>query len=320
MEVPHDKMIMESGTLTIGNAQDSQRMTEVWKGPWSELRKLTDLQDNAVFGYKIYPGIVRPNFDETHWDTQFATPDASIPTKDMSWIVTDVQAKQEGAGDYGTLEITYETRGGDESGSGEGSGVPDGGQQRRPTTWTMKFKQYTRSPMAYAPASACNSIYQCYSNGHPATIGELSAFSISSQVTSANFKYCWYYNIPSSGKLSVGLLTDDKSKRIYDYLIAGITPQFHLPVVSRTAYFALSAGDAMSCHIEDFDKIVNLPANCPYYWRGMEWIKTEDTFTVTQTRQRVVDYQRTTSWTAAPHWDRNFYGASAWTPTVYDGN
>ena len=43
MEVPHDKMIMESGTLTIGNAQDSQRMTEVWKGPWSELRKLTDL-------------------------------------------------------------------------------------------------------------------------------------------------------------------------------------------------------------------------------------------------------------------------------------
>ena len=140
-------------------------------------------------------------------------------------------------------------------------------------------------------------------------------------ITSADFKYCYYTGeMMSDGKTpKAAKLEGEKNRRIYDYMMAGITPQFHLPVVSREAYFALSAGDAMSCHIDDLDKVVELPQGCPYYWTGVEWIKTADDFTVTQSNNHVVDYTRKTTWTAAPHWDRNFYGASAWTPTKYDG-
>lgn len=159
-----------------------------------------------------------------------------------------------------------------------------------------------------------NNIYQCYNNPHPPNYADIS----SQGIPESSLKYC-YYTQNRDGTLKLNTLDGEKNRKIYDYLVAGITPQFHLPVVSRDAYFALSAGNAMGCHIDNLDKVTNLPSECPYTWSGVEWIKSEDTFTVTQSNNHIVEYQRHTTWTAAPHWDRNFYGPSAWVPVKYDG-
>ena len=68
METPHNKMILEPAALTIENGPTNQRMTEVWKGPWSEIRKLTDLRSQQVFDQKLYPGLERPNLSGTYWE------------------------------------------------------------------------------------------------------------------------------------------------------------------------------------------------------------------------------------------------------------
>lgn len=41
MTEPHNYMVLQSGSTTITNSQVNQQMNETWKGPWSELRKLT---------------------------------------------------------------------------------------------------------------------------------------------------------------------------------------------------------------------------------------------------------------------------------------
>lgn len=70
----HNMMILEPGALTIENGPTNQRMTEVWKGPWSELRKLADLKSETVFSKKIYPGIERPDFTSPDWSCEFSAP------------------------------------------------------------------------------------------------------------------------------------------------------------------------------------------------------------------------------------------------------
>lgn len=52
-------------------------------------------------------------------------------------------------------------------------------------------------------------------------------------------------------------------------------------MVSRDAYFALSAGDAMACDVGTLDKIENLPSTCPIYWNNAKWLRVEDSINVT---------------------------------------
>lgn len=100
-------------------------------------------------------------------------PDVQVLNEDKKWVVTNVEARQLDAGDMGLLTIQYETRGSDTSSGGtsaDATGIPKGGQQRRPTTWTLSFQQHTRSPLAYADLSAVDSIQKCYNNEHPGTL------------------------------------------------------------------------------------------------------------------------------------------------------
>lgn len=76
----------------------------------------------------------------------------------------------------------------------------------------------------------------------------------------------------------------------------------------------------MKCDVGTLDKIESLPSNCPIYWNSAEWLRVEDNINVTQTDGAVVDYQRHTRWIGAPHWDKNFYGPNAWTPTEYSNS
>lgn len=88
-------------------------------------------------------------------------PDVQVLNEDKKWVVTNVEARQLDAGDMGLLTIQYETRGSDTSSGGtsaDATGIPAGGQQRRPTSWTLSFQQHTRSPLAYADLSAVDGI------------------------------------------------------------------------------------------------------------------------------------------------------------------
>lgn len=72
MTTPHNYMTLMPGSVVIENAPTNQTMTEVWKGPWSELRKLTDLRSSStIFGVRVYPGLVRPDYPATTWKVEF---------------------------------------------------------------------------------------------------------------------------------------------------------------------------------------------------------------------------------------------------------
>ena len=144
-------------------------MTEVWKGPWLQIRNLTDLNSSDVFGAKIYPGIVRPAILDTSadWKKEFNTPKASISGLDIKWIVENVEARQIEAGDLGLLTIDYssvrENKG--SGGSATNPDVPDNVLLTEPTTWTLTWNTYTRSPIEYArdtPDGTAADIKNCY--------------------------------------------------------------------------------------------------------------------------------------------------------------
>lgn len=130
-EQPYNYMVLQSGSVNIENGPVNQQMTEVWKGPWSELRKLTQLRTATVFDFKIYPGIQRPLFEaNVNWKHEFESPNVQVLKEDKHWIITSVQARQLEAGDLGLLTINYETRGADTSSGGtseDATGIPEGG-------------------------------------------------------------------------------------------------------------------------------------------------------------------------------------------------
>lgn len=66
-------MYLMPDTQEASNNADSQSLVETWKGPWSEIRKVTDLKDSTVFGVKLLPGTVRPNDlnGSAYWKAEF---------------------------------------------------------------------------------------------------------------------------------------------------------------------------------------------------------------------------------------------------------
>lgn len=88
-------MILQPDSVRIRNEKNCQRMTEVWKGPWSEIKKLTDLKSSDVFGAKLYPGIIRPQVLDTSaqaWRKEFSMPTASTLNLDVKWLIENVEA------------------------------------------------------------------------------------------------------------------------------------------------------------------------------------------------------------------------------------
>lgn len=175
----------------------------------------------------MYPGIARPAFESsTSWKHEFDVPDVQVLSEEKTWIIVDVEARQLDAGDMGLLTIQYETRGSDTSSGGSSedtTGIPKGGQQRRPTTWTLSFQQHTRSPLAYADLSAVDSIQKCYNNEHPGTLDVAKKYNPA--VTQQTLEYTYLVRTGGGPEdLSAVILDGDKSRKIYKYMLAGITP------------------------------------------------------------------------------------------------
>lgn len=324
METPIDKMVLQPDQLRISNEQNGQRMTEVWKGPWSEIRKLTSLKDDSVFSVKIIPGQKRPSgLDSTPWTKEFSTPQASTGEMNVDWIVDSVDARQIQAGDLGVLTINYSSVRDNSSGGGGGSIEPDApanAELTRPTSWSVSWGTFTRSPLEYAQNSTGGrpaDILDCLKNDHPGSLAEAQAQI--PDVDPTDFKYC-YYRGTSDIYRRIERLVDNQSPestKIYDYMTMGITPQFHYPIVSKEVYFKIPAGvDLQIANVGlNIDKKQSLPDDCPYgFEEPWEWLKTDDRYQVDVSRFDGTEYTRTLTWTGAYKWDDNFYGPSAWTP------
>lgn len=54
-------MYLMPNTQRAENNATTQTLKETWKGPWSEIRKLTDTRDASVCGVKLIPGMARPS-------------------------------------------------------------------------------------------------------------------------------------------------------------------------------------------------------------------------------------------------------------------
>lgn len=53
-------MYLMPSSQRASNDSTQQTLTETWKGPWSEVSKVTDLKNQTVFGVKLTPGTARP--------------------------------------------------------------------------------------------------------------------------------------------------------------------------------------------------------------------------------------------------------------------
>jgi len=326
METPLSSMILQPNSLQISNDKDCQRMTEVWKGPWSVLKDLTNIKDKSVFGVKLYPGIIRPSAmdSSTSWKKEFDTPVASISAKTVEWLIDTVETKQIEAGDYGELTITYSSVRQNSSGGGQNADIPGDCVQTQPTVWSLNWGTFTRSPLEYAQdvtGGTAEDIKNCYENDHPGSVAE--AVPLNPQVDADNLKYAYYMGTEDINR-EIKILVDNgvpESTKIYEYLCKGITPQFHYPIVSKQDHFFLSSGFVFNVTPGvDIDKKQSLPASCPYQFNNnWQWLKTDDSYQITQNTFEGTTYTRTQTWTGAKIWDDNFYGDNPWPlPGVQD--
>ena len=221
-------------------------MTEVWKGPWLQIRNLTDLNTSDVFGAKIYTGIVRPAILDTSadWKKEFNTPKASISGLDIKWIVENVDARQIEAGDWGLLTIDYSSVR-ENKGSGGGGApnpdVPTNALLTEPTTWTLTWNTYTRSPIEYAgttPDGTAADIKNCYEKEPCGSVAEASRYR--SDIDETNLRYAYFMGDGEDRQLN--LLAAEggagpQARKIYDYMCNGINVQFHAPVITKQDTF-----------------------------------------------------------------------------------
>lgn len=90
METPLSCMYLMPNTQTASNNQTNQILTEKWKGPWSQIRHITDPKNSSIFGVKLLPGMARPSElsgGDEHWRAEFAAPVASTTEADIVWVI-----------------------------------------------------------------------------------------------------------------------------------------------------------------------------------------------------------------------------------------
>lgn len=326
METALSCMYLKPDSQTTNGELDKQTMTEVWKGPWSEIRKLYD-EEHEVFGATIIPGRVRPiQFSNSDlWKHEFEPPG----TND-GWIIQDVNATEIVAGELGELTITYSAGETSEGGGGGGGGTTDNFPQEVPTTWSLSWGSEQRSVLAYCDESTgqrATQVVQCKNNPHP-TLEELQANGYPS-ATEEDAKYDFWAGTTDIYRSIDRLVnnTNQGGRKIYDYYIRDISPIFHYPIITRhqrikecpdalpTDPISMSAIYIPANKFELIDhKLEQMPEGCPFgAGVGWQWLCVEDNWEGTyENGQR--HYNRTTVWWGAKQVDDNFYGDNAWEP------
>lgn len=109
METPLSCMYLMPNTQRASTDATTLTMSETWKGPWSEIKNLTDPKNSSIFGVKLIPGTARPAAldAQTNWKAEFSAPKASNADADVIWTIQDVKASEIVAGELGQIEIQY---------------------------------------------------------------------------------------------------------------------------------------------------------------------------------------------------------------------
>lgn len=330
METPLTCMYLMPNTQKASNDSTTQTLSETWKGPWSEIKKLTDLKNNSVFGVKLIPGMARPQALDalsSSWKAEFPAPKASTTADDVVWVIEDVKASEIVAGELGQIEIKY-------TGVRNDPGQDGKFDQIKPTTWSLHWGSTNISPLAYCPdstGSRASEVMACMDQPHP-TLAELKSNGFPN-ATEQDARYSWWAGTDDVYR-SIGVLADaDKcgGREIYDYMERDVKPMFHYPIIERRQYVkeapAVVSADYRTLSpqklsaIDKVDYITpndgKLPDDCPFTGlSAWEFICAEDDYE--GYFNGTFGYNRTTVWWGAKKVDRNFYGNDADRWEVYN--
>lgn len=299
-----------SHNITIAG-NDVATFTEVWKGPWDEIRKLP--KDSKIFGTYIIVGLKRPAFNTGSWKYEYDAPKPIDEVK-YPWVITDIQI-QEGVGDYGTLTLTYSA--GTPSWSSENDQPPEKKEDAKVEeyekidrrTWSINWQSYNKSVLEYSTIPD----KQIKFKENPATED-------------------WTYYANSQTKVIDNFPDNEKERQIATYYTKDISPQFHYPVITlhQEYQFPRKGVNWFADFGNDLDlkETGTLPADCPFLMGGWEWIMTADSGTMTTANtmtfkkdsetgettetETTYSYTRERQWTGAKHWDSNFYSLEGW--------
>lgn len=340
-----DKMYLQPGTAEAQLGENGRTFTEVWKGPWSQIKDVAST--GKVFGTTLLPGGKRPAFNNGYWDKSAGTPapmSASLP-----WIISGIEIQQT-IGDHGILTITYKSGDGDESDPDSGE-YPEYDEDdpckliESATSWQLSWEAFKRSVLDYSSDPTAISLYKNFPTGVP---------------------YQYYVAGSMHGaKASITEADDGKERKIAEYFKKGVSPQFHYPVVTLHEEYTLPSGVQIPFRIgKDLDIIQKLPDNCPFK-DGLEkqedsgsssgggnsgstsgssnnegeereqieweWVLVADVGSISSEQKGVQvlrkiegqttpeyklmkKYTRERKWQGAVKWDQNFYGENAWQP------
>lgn len=327
METPLSCMYLMPNTQRASTDATTLTMSETWKGPWSEIKNLTDPKNSSIFGVKLIPGMARPQeLDrQNSWKAEFSAPKASNSDADVVWTIQDVKASEIVAGELGQIEIQY-------IGNVQGSGQAGQFQQIKPTTWSLSWGSTNVSPLTYCldqTGGRASEVLACQEKPHP-TVAELQANGYQ-QATDEDARYSWWEGSDDIYR-SIGMLTDSTpngGRQIYEYMEREIKPLFHYPIIQRREFIkeapAVISSDYRNLTPQKLSAIDRvdymtplsgaIPDGCPFTGlSGWEFLCVEDNYE--GYFQGTFGYNRTTIWWGAKSIDKNFYGQDGvrWEP------
>lgn len=74
--------------------------------------------------------------------------------------------------------------------------VPSGAVLTQPTTWTLTWRAFTRSPIEYAgttPDGTASDIKHCYENDKPGTLAEAARYR--TDIDASNLRYAYFTGV-----------------------------------------------------------------------------------------------------------------------------
>lgn len=310
----NNKMILQATTQNASLVgKDVASFTETWKGPWNEIKKLTD--ESKILGVVLVIGLKRPSFANANWVFTHQPP-KTIDEKNWPWVIRTLNIQQ-GPGSSGYLTITYEAGqpSWESSNEGELPSEPDpkaelsSYEKTDSRAWSLTWQAYNRSVLEYSKIPDTQLLYK----GDPGSA-----------------PWTYYKNTPT-GRAVAQFPEDEKERQIAKYYSKDISPQFHYPIVTCHQEYLAPDKPLFTEIGKDLDKKTSLPGECPFtFGQKWEWIMVADTGTIkrdnkvtftsteggqpTTKTENTLTYVRDTSWQGAKVWDENFYGEKPWQP------
>lgn len=230
-------MVLQPNTAQA-NLSESGRYSEVWKGPWDEIKKVTST--GTVFSKKFQIGQARPALSGTYWKSEYAAPDTLGP--DWPWVIQNIEARQLQGGDHGLLKVDYETgvTPGAELDPASPEDVKEDESKRR---WTLQWAAYSFPVLNFLASDSLRQAVVQYKN-HPATTTDY-----------------WYYSDTTRTDITQlpedpGAATQAGARKVANFFVNGVAPVYHYPIITYHQEYIVDKDEALALDIgRDIDRI-----------------------------------------------------------------